>query len=209
MGYPYDYTLPVRRSRRGESPQQIAWRRQSLLGNSWYIFVTRFWLVSLVIPFARRAGVNLSMAGPSSAADPRVDTPPSQFEEVYLLLRERCPYNVDRRARGLSCENPLGPDRAEQSAHRVFSRELGVQGRADTTTGGFPCLLPSGLTPELHYVCALSCVHPLLEVPSLPDDLDFAVRQTAKFFHGWCGPTGVAQGTPSRAQSGMQQCIGP
>ena len=52
MGYPVDYTAVLKKSQ-GDKHQEHAYRRQTLLGNSWSLHVTLFLVQVLIVPYVK------------------------------------------------------------------------------------------------------------------------------------------------------------
>ena len=171
MQYEVHTTAPLLLDRKSIEPCVAAWRRQTLLGNSWHMGVGAFWWLAVVAPYVG-------------------GTPPLQpiqcfefqdddWESARLSLWEACPYHIDRADRDLHCIGPLGPDWAELNAQRVSSATLGLQHRGEGTMSRSAPLIPLGLTPSDHVACGESVCSPLDGLPALVDDIDFALRIVA------------------------------
>ena len=99
--------------------------------------------------------------------------------ELWQELFEACPYNADRRSRGLPMDALLGPDWAEQHAACISNHIRGTQDKHLGFAAGHRRLVPEGLTPDLHFQIAVACDNPLDSLTAVPDDLDFACRVSA------------------------------
>ena len=86
--------------------------------------------------------------------------------------------------RGFSQVTPLGPDFAEQHLHSVLAAVDGVQQSRQTQPRGGRSLLPRGLPPAVYAQCAVAAPSRTQEDPTLPVDLDFAIRVSAGVVEG-------------------------
>ena len=173
MGYPRDYTAVLKKSQ-DEKHLGMSYRRQTLLGNSWSIFVTIFIIKALVIP-------NIA------SGQRQLDSIFEDLEpEAFKWGSANCPYILDLQERSLDEGQPLPPDLSEMNAHTFGGLAEKVQARKHTpwhlrravTTGGIVASLPKGLPPDIHFHSGRLADSPADETPVIPDDLDFAVRTT-------------------------------
>ena len=169
--FPRNYTAPVRTECDVKKPEQINWRRQTLLGRSWHVGVTMFILESIVSPLL----LFKEVAVPTDV----VNFPPQTT--MYMSAKACCPFIQDRSVRSLPTSQ-IAPDFAEQHAHRSSMGADFVQNRKQTSCSLSMALLPVDLPPEVHFLLAESLEHPTSSTPALADDLDFAIRETIR--HG-------------------------
>ena len=98
-------------------------------------------------------------------------------QSLLHAVRASCPYLRHKIQRGDVLHAPVGPDRAEQYFHSNAGDF--VQRKDNTFAGGATTLLPLGLPPAIHAVCAASVHCTLQQDPTLPDDLQFAVHMSS------------------------------
>ena len=104
---------------------------------------------------------------------------PSGYEEVFTKAKEACPYLIDRSQRGLDCVSPLGPGWEDQWAHLATKGASWTQCKADVReTLEHRGLLPRGLTPSDHALCAAAMRSPFADKSLVADDLEYACRIT-------------------------------
>ena len=171
MGYPRDYTAALKKT--ADKDQNVyAYRRHSLLGNSWSLFVTTFIVKNFVLP-------NVVTAV-------EVQDSPLHFldEDAYNWGRANCPFLSDKLFMGNDNGGSLPPDIYEMNAHSVGGLAEKVQSRKHTpwhlkqavALGGTVASLPKGLPQELHFEVGCLVDSPADADQSIPSDLDFAVR---------------------------------
>ena len=172
MGYPADYTAAIKK-KAGEGHTAHAYRRQTLLGNSWSLFVTVFIVQSIIVPHIKAE----ELVGDSCMEhlDP----------EAYKWGRENCPYLHDLDEREMNSK-ALPPDWAEMHAHAASGLSERVQAKKHTPwhlkkgiTGSGPIAsLPKGLPPAVHFKAGCKAESPLDEQNDIPDDMNFAIMKT-------------------------------
>ena len=99
--------------------------------------------------------------------------------DVYRAMRESCPYLIDRRMNGKRVDTALGPDWADQNAHKAAATAEGVQPRALGAASGGTVQLPNFLPPDVFFECSSALPSPVSCDSAIPDDSDFALRMTA------------------------------
>ena len=119
MGYPVDYTAVFKKSH-GDDHQAHAYRRQTLLGNSWSLHVTLFLVQVLIIPYVKAE----VMTGDSTLA--HID------EASFEWGRLNCPYLHDLEERGIPSSKSLPPDEYEMNAHSFGGLAEKIQSRKHT-----------------------------------------------------------------------------
>ena len=97
-------------------------------------------------------------------------------------MKAECPYLLDRRSRGLPDADTIPPSPEDLWAHDAGKKALGGQSKDSLkqlwrTHRG---LLPRGLLPNDHALCAESLPSPYAGEARVADDLDFALRLTAQ-----------------------------
>ena len=173
MGYPQDYTAVLKKAA-GEDHKAHAYRRQTLLGNSWSLHVTLFIVQSFIIPHVK----SNELCGDS----PFQDMDPQSFE----WGRNHCPYLRDLQERDVPQSQSLPPDWSEMHANLAGGLAEKVQSRKHTpwhlgknsSRYGPVSSLPKGLPPQVHFKAGCLADSPVDEELSIPDDLDFAIRTT-------------------------------
>ena len=173
MGYPVDYTAVLKKSQ-GDKHQEHAYRRQTLLGNSWSLHVTLFLVQVLIVPYVEAE----VMTGDSTLA--HID------EASFEWGRLNCPYLHDLEERGVPSSRSLPPDEYEMNAHSFGGLAEKIQSRKHTpwhlnrnTFGAGPVAsLPKGLPAEVHFKAGSLADSPVDAPQQVPDDLDFAIRKT-------------------------------
>ena len=175
MGYPTDYTSVLKKAP-GENHRAMAYRRQTLLGNSWSLHVTVFLVQALIIPHVKSE----VLGGDSS------------FEHIdpvsFQWGRSHCPYLLDLDNRDVNPSQSLGPDWNEMNANLISGLAEKVQARKHTpwhlsknACGHGPVAsLPKGLPPQVHFKAGCLADSPIDTSPQVPDDLDFAIRKTVE-----------------------------
>ena len=78
-----------------------------------------------------------------------------------------------RSSEGCRLTSPSGPDQAEQHLHRVSP---GVQTKHQSQLVVGQSILPRGLPPNIHAMCAVPFLPMLFAALDVPDDLDCAIR---------------------------------
>ena len=173
MGYPPDYTAALKKTP-GENHRAHAYRRQTLLGNSWSLHVTVFLVQALILPHVS----SHDLTGDSCFE--HIDA------EAFKWGRENCPYLHDLEKRQLDTSQSLPPDWSEMNSYSSGSLADGVQLRKHTpwhlakgTFGHGPVAsLPKGLPPTVHFKAGSLADSPVDKESEVPDDLDFAIRKT-------------------------------
>ena len=133
MGYPPHYTHPVCELYGDKHIREANHKRHFLLGNSWHIGVVIFLFKVLLLPLVAVEG---------AVIDPFVRNALSRMHpdhrDVYRAMRDSCPYLIDRRMNGKRVDTALGPDWADQNAHKAAATAEGVQPRAlGAASGGY------------------------------------------------------------------------
>jgi hypothetical protein len=173
MGYPAHYTSPVAELFSKDDHAAIAHKRHTLLGNAWHVGVVKYIFTFLILPL-----VCVDSDEVHSVKGRALRRMHPEFEHTYSEIRASCPYLLDRTERGLESDVVLGPDWAEQNAHRASPNAEGVMARWQSAASGGRCLLPYHLSPLDHFFCASALPSPLSFESAVPDDLDFALRLT-------------------------------
>ena len=183
-----NWTLPlVRRDDRDFA--SLDQRRQNLLGNGWHAAVIEFFLrpllhsLGLLPPRAENSPPFMHIAIPALVDRPVISeytTVVHALEQVWQELFDLCPYNQDRKARGLPVDVAIGPDAGDLNAACIAAQTWGRQGRRD----GFACsgqnVVPPGLPQTVHATLAMGASNPLDSLPPIADDLEFACRWSAQ-----------------------------
>ena len=180
MGFPPDFTEPASDVFPEGDLEGSAHKRHSLLGNAWHVGVVKFILTLLVLPLV---SVQSSEVSASHAGGAFYRMHPD-FADTYVEMRRSCPYLSDRADRGLPLDAPLGPDHAEQNAHRASANAEWVQARWQGPASEGRRRLPRFLPPETFFECAAALPSPVALESDIPDDLDFALRLTASMGGG-------------------------
>ena len=167
LQWPLEHTLPLAQCLKASrvANDDIQRRRHSLLGTAWHLGVAKLWLLALLTP---ALGADAVTSPSSTEFDMRFEG----YAGVYEELRADCPYNVDRVARGLSMKAALGPDYAEQHAHKAAANAVWVQPRRSTVASGHRGVLHRGLDPVVQFESALAAASPYAAGSAVADDLD-------------------------------------
>ena len=125
MGYPAHFTQPVCELYGDKKIADANHKRQFLLGNAWHLGAVTFLLRVLLLPMMVVQGSELTpdMSKALSRMHP-------DHANIYRTMRSSCPYLLARIRHGRSVSLPLGPDWAEQNAHKAASTAEGVQPRS-------------------------------------------------------------------------------
>ena len=179
LQWPVEHTLPLAQYLKANriANEDIQRRRHSLLGSAWHLGVAKLWLLALLTP---ALGADAVAGPPNTEFNTRFEG----YAGVYEELRASCPYNVDRLARGLSMKAALGPDYAEQHAHKAAANAVLVQPRRSTVASGHRGVLHRGLDPVVQFESALAAASPYAAGSAVADDLDFAIRETVRLGAG-------------------------
>ena len=179
MGYPPHYTHPVCELYGDKRIREANHKRHFLLGNSWHIGVVTFLFRVFLLPM---------VAVGSAVVDPSLSNALCRMHpdhhDVYRTMRDSCPYLIDRRMSGKSVDTALGPDWADQNAHKAAATAEGVQPRALGAASGGAVQLPHFLPPDVFFECSSALPSPVSFDSAVPDDLDFALRMTATLGSG-------------------------
>ena len=93
--------------------------------------------------------------------------------------RRCCPYLRDRAQRHLSVDELLPPGKEDMWAHQATSAAGWDQGKHELRKlTEHVSLLPKGLPPQVHSLCASAYPSPFTEPQGISDDLDYAIRNT-------------------------------
>ena len=189
LQWPLEHTLPLAQCLKASriANEDIQRRRHSLLGTAWHLGVAKLWLLALLTP---ALGADAVTSPSSTEFDMRFEG----YAGVYEELRADCPYNVDRVARGLSMKEALGPDYAEQHAHKAAANAVWVQPRKST--------VPLGTAAYSTEVCTLWCSLSRPWRPQAPTQQDRRWRTT------WASPSGRPSAWAHGLASGGETSLG-
>ena len=179
MGYPAHFTQPVCELYGDKKIADANHKRQFLLGNAWHMGVVTFLFRVLLLPMMVVQGSELTSDMSKALSRMHPD-----HCSTYHAMRESCPYLLDRVRQCKSISSPLGPDWAEQNAHRATSTAEGVQPRSLGAASGGRQQMPRFLPPGVFFECTSVLPSPVCFDSAVPDDLDFALRMTASLGSG-------------------------
>ena len=114
---------------------------------------------------------------------------PGGYEEVYEDARRKCPYMIDREARGLPSYNIIEPAWEDLWAHLAAKGATWAMTKHDARAAvEHKGRLPRGIPPGPHAMCAANLPAPFKSEVRLADDLDYAIRKTVELgpnAHKW------------------------
>ena len=202
QGVPDSYTASLLQL--GVEPVELERRRKSLLGNSWNLPVATFCLAALLQISVVRTTQDACQALPydhsiglDSGAFPFVSATLSDscwkeytrirmdLSRAFDCARQACPFITECFGSGIP-ETGIGPAYEELWASQCLSNALHIAARHTGFAVSRQKLLPQGLPAELHCQLGRSLPHPLDNLPTLPLDLDFAIRMSLrKDYDAW------------------------
>jgi hypothetical protein len=173
MGYPSDYTAVIKKAE-GEDHRAHAYRRHTVLGNSWSLHVACFIVKVLISPYVLPEGLQ------GYSGFEYID------EESFWWGISHCPYLQDLEDRKVPAASSLPPDWQEMHAHMSGGLSEKVQSRKhnpwhlsrNSFSFGPVSSLPKGLPPEVHFKAGCLAGSPSDAPCKVPDDMDFAIKKT-------------------------------
>ena len=92
-------------------------------------------------------------------------------------MAQRCPFIKEC---ALADLGPLGPDQAELMANTSSFLLDSIQTRKSAGRATPVAAVPAGLEPHEHFYAGLAATSPLAEEPTIPEDLEWAVKKTVE-----------------------------
>ena len=133
---------------------------------------------AVIDAFHPRSALENAKAGAATKAS-LFDFVPTEVVAGAEAVRLACPYLLDRSSRDLSTDEFLPPGHEDLWAHNDTASTGWQQSRESIREATrHISLLPSGIPPKLHALCASACPSPYSDPMGIADDLDFATRTT-------------------------------